>query len=150
RQSIITAEFGKFWAKHKLIVESKMYIKHLSRVALVLVLVALCVPAHAQNLNPGVSANPFGAVESYQRPSDAAEAGVGWDRVIFEWRYFQPNGPDDWDTSSIPEQWLKDAQSSGRMIVGLVKNAPNWATGSTLLGANPKGLDLPIDDPQNY
>ncbi len=91
----------------------------------------------------------FGAVESFFRPEDAVEAGVGWERIIFEWRYLQPDGPQDWDTSHVPDQWLRDARRDGRMVVGLIKNAPHWATGSNLLGAPPKGLDLPIDDPDN-
>lgn len=90
----------------------------------------------------------FGAVESYYRPDDAVEAGVGWERMIFEWRDLQPNSPNDWNTSHW-ERWLSDAQHGGRMVVGLIKNAPFWATGTTVLGAVPKGLDLPIDDPNN-
>src|SRR5438105_3833037 len=88
----------------------------------------------------------FGAVESFFRPEDAVEAGVGWERIIFEWRYLQPNSPSDWDTSHVPNQWLSDAKRDGRMVVGLLKNAPHWATGSDLLGAVPLGLGLPIDD----
>src|SRR5258707_13449516 len=99
---------------------------------------------------PPLLDTPIGAVESYYRPDDAAEAGVGFERIIFEWRYLQPNGPDDWDEKYIPEQWLRDAQTGKRMVVGLLKNAPAWATGSTLLGAAPTGLDLQIDYPHNY
>ncbi len=90
----------------------------------------------------------FGAVEAYYRPADAVEAGIGWDRIIFEWRYLQPNGPNDWQPAGW-ERWLEVARRDGRMVVGLLKNAPPWATGSKLLGAPPKGLDLPIDDPGN-
>ena len=82
----------------------------------------------------------IGAVESFFRPDDAVEAGVGFERIIFEWRYFQPNGPDDWDTSSVPDKWLTDARLGGRSVIGLIKNAPHWATGSDLLGAPPKAL----------
>src|SRR5262249_36884643 len=39
---------------------------------------------------------------------------------------------------------------NGRIVVGLIKNAPKWATGSKLLGATPRGLDLPLDYPNNY
>jgi hypothetical protein len=91
----------------------------------------------------------IGAVESFFRPTDAAEAGIGFERIIFEWRYLQPNGPKDWDTTQVPDVWLNDARSAGRMVVGLIKNAPKWATGSKLLGATPKGVYLPVDDPQN-
>ena len=91
----------------------------------------------------------FGAVESYYRPQDAVEAGLSWQRIIFEWRYLEPNGPDDWDTSKVPDEWLANAQRDGQMVIGLLKNAPHWATGSNLLGAVPKGLELSIDDPGN-
>ncbi len=97
-----------------------------------------------------IPASRFGAIESYYRPAEAAALAVGWDRVIFEWRYLQPNGPADWDTSHIPDQWLQDAANAHREIVGLIKNAPYWATGSDLLGAPPLGLEKPINDPTNY
>ena len=93
---------------------------------------------------------PIGAVESYYRPDDAVEAGVGFERIIFEWRYLQPNGPDDWYENYIPAQWLSDAKQGKRRVIGLLKNAPAWATGSTMLGATPRGLNLPIDDPNKY
>ncbi len=92
----------------------------------------------------------FGAVESYYRPQDAAGIGIGWDRVIFEWSKFQPAGPTDFITTSIPTKWLEDAKNSGRQIVGLIKNAPRWATLNNQLGAPPQGLDRSIHDPQNY
>ena len=93
--------------------------------------------------------NPFGAVEAYYRPAEAADLGLGWERIVFEWNALQPNGPDDWDTSHIPDAWLQNALDAHREIVGLIKNAPHWATGSDLLGAPPLGVDKPIDDPAN-
>ncbi|HLY25735.1 MAG TPA: hypothetical protein VKQ72_05305 [Aggregatilineales bacterium] len=98
---------------------------------------------------PPLLDTPMGAVESFYRPQDAADAGVGFERIIFEWRYFQPNSEDDWQTWSVPDSWLSTARRDGRMVVGLLKNAPNWATGSTLLGAVPLGLDYSIDDKRN-
>jgi hypothetical protein len=129
----------------------------MSRYRLVAILVILVILASSQSATAVHSAaqglvssdSRFGAVESFFRPADAVEAGVGWERIIFEWRYLQPNSPIDWDTSHVPDQWLNDARRDGRMVVGLVKNAPHWATGSDLLGAVPLGLDLPIDDPGN-
>jgi hypothetical protein len=104
-------------------------------------------PARSQA--DAVAVNPrFGAVESYYRPDDAVDAGIGWDRIIFEWRYLQPEGPDDWETEAW-EPYIEAAKASGREIVGLVKNAPHWATGTQVLGAVPTGLDLPLDDPKN-
>lgn len=92
----------------------------------------------------------FGVVEAYYRPGDASDLNVGWDRIIFEWPKFQPNGPDDFDTSAVSEAWLNDDRQAGREVIGLLKNTPPWASGSDKLGAPPKGLDLPIDDPGNY
>jgi len=92
----------------------------------------------------------FGIVEAYYRPGDARDLDVGWDRIIFEWARFQPDGPDEFNTSVIPDEWLVEARSVGREVVGLLKNTPPWASSSGKLGAPPDGLDLPIDDPLNY
>ncbi len=107
------------------------------------------------NISPSLAAsttapiNPFGAVEAYYRPAEAAELGLGWERIVFEWNALQPNGPTDWDTSHVPDAWLQNALDAHREVVGLIKNAPHWATGSDLLGAPPLGADKPIDDPAN-
>src|SRR5436309_7970729 len=91
---------------------------------LILVLTASPQATEAQQSAP---TGRFGAVESYYRPQDAVEAGVGLERIIFEWRYLQPNGPDDWDTSYVSEDWLANAARDGRTVIGLIKNAPHWA-----------------------
>ena len=93
--------------------------------------------------------NPFGAVEAYYRPAEAADLGLSWDRIIFEWRLFQPDSPNDWDTSYVPENQLQDAADAHREVIGLIKNAPHWATGTDLFGALPLGVDKPFDDPAN-
>jgi len=92
----------------------------------------------------------FGVVEAYFRPEDARELGVGWERIVFEWPRFQPDGPDQFDTTAIPEEWLRAARDGGRDVVGILKNVPYWASGGDLLGLPPTGLDLPIDAPANY
>jgi hypothetical protein len=94
--------------------------------------------------------SPFGIVEAYYRPDDARALNVGWERIIFEWAQFQPNGPDEFRTEVIPDEWLLAARESGREVVGLLKNTPRWASEIRELGAPPFGLDLPIDDPGNY
>ncbi|MBN1966536.1 MAG: hypothetical protein JW910_17930 [Anaerolineae bacterium] len=89
-------------------------------------------------------------VEAYFRPGDARDLGVGWERIVFDWAQFQPDGPDDFRTDVIPESWLLDARDNGREVVGLLKSTPFWASNSPKIGAPPNGLDLPIDDPHNY
>ena len=96
-----------------------------------------------------LQSNPFGAVEAYYRPAEAADLGLSWDRIIFEWRLFQPDSASDWDTSHVPDNQLQDAADAHREVIGLIKNVPHWATGTNLFGALPLGVDKPFDDPAN-
>lgn len=91
----------------------------------------------------------FGAVEAFWAPNEAAELGVGWERILFYWNEIQPTGPNDWNTLHVPEEWLTEARNNGRTVVGLLKNTPNWATDGEFAAGVPHGLYLPIDDPGN-
>jgi hypothetical protein len=93
----------------------------------------------------------FGAVEAFWDPQAAAEAGVAWERVLFYWSQLQPNGPDDWNTLHVPDEWLQWAQAGGREVVGLLKNTPPWAAAGEVMSeaTPPRGLELPISDPGN-
>ena len=91
----------------------------------------------------------FGAVESFWAPGEAAELGVGWERILFYWNEIQPNGPNDWNTLHVHEEWLAEATAQGRTVVGLLKNTPNWATDGEFASGVPRGLYLPVDDPGN-
>src|SRR5260221_1310537 len=127
-------------------------IRYLTVIIILLTLLDAARPGKAQDNSPLDRLQPdgrFGAVESYYRTVDAVEAGVRFQRIIFEWRLLQPNGPDDWDTSHLPDKWLEDARRNGLEVIGLVKNAPYWATGTKLLGAVPLGVTLPVDNPAN-
>jgi hypothetical protein len=93
----------------------------------------------------------FGVVEAFWDTTAAVEAGVAWERILFQWSQLQPNGPDDWNTLHVPDEWLQWAQAQGREVVGLLKNTPYWATDADppLEASPPRGLELPIDDPAN-
>lgn len=91
----------------------------------------------------------FGIVEAFWRPDDANELGVGWDRILFYWNEIQPTGPDDWNTLHVLEEWLRDARDGDRVVMGLLKNTPPWATDAEPFSGAPRGLYLPIDDPDN-
>ncbi|WP_374687913.1 hypothetical protein [Promineifilum sp.] len=91
----------------------------------------------------------FGVIESFWEPSEAAELGVGWDRILFYWNEIQPTGPEDWNTLHVLEEWLTEARAQDRMVMGLLKNTPAWATDGEPFSGVPRGLDLPIDDPDN-
>ncbi len=109
-------------------------------------LLIVVVPAWAQGGPPDVR---FGAVEAFRDPVAAAEAGVGWERILFYWSELQPNGPDDWNGYHVPDEWLGQAAAAGREVVGLLKNTPAWATDGLPGCGVPRGLDLPVDDPGN-
>ena len=102
-------------------------------------------PAAAQ----AVSDRRFGAVESFWAPAEAAELGIGWERILFYWNEIQPGGPGDWNTLHVLEEWLVEARAHNRTILGLLKNTPGWATDGPLASGVPRGLYLPVDDPGN-
>jgi hypothetical protein len=111
------------------------------------------------NIGPVVSPAPavaqeapdprFGATEAFWAPEDAAELGIGWERILFYWRELQPTGPDDWNTLHVLEEWLNEANAQGRTVVGLLKNTSPWASEDGTEAGLPKGLYLPVDDPDN-
>ncbi len=93
----------------------------------------------------------FGIVEAFWDTTAATQSGVAWERILFVWSELQPNGPDDWNTLHVPDEWLQWAQAQGREVVGLLKNTPPWATDADppTEASPPRGLELPIDDPNN-
>jgi hypothetical protein len=92
----------------------------------------------------------FGVAEAFWAPEDARELGVGWERILFYWKEIQPEGPDDWNTLHVREEWLAEAEQSGREVVGLLKNTALWASQDGTEASLPVGLYLPVDDPNNY
>ncbi|MCL4867978.1 MAG: hypothetical protein KJ063_03330 [Anaerolineae bacterium] len=115
--------------------------------AFLLINYAAAPAAHTQA--QGALDSRFGAVEAFWAPNEAAELGVGWERILFYWNEIQPTGPNDWNTLHVPEEWLVEARSNGRTVVGLLKNTPTWATDGEFAAGVPYGLYLPIDDPGN-
>ncbi|MCA9966026.1 MAG: hypothetical protein KC423_17360 [Anaerolineales bacterium] len=62
----------------------------------------------------------FGAIESFWAPAEAAELTVGWERILFYWSEIQPTGPDDWNTLHVLEEWLAEANTQQRTVLGLL------------------------------
>lgn len=108
----------------------------------------LAVPASAHNPPPD---RRFGAVEAFWDAAAAAEAGVGWERILFDWSQLQPNSAQDWNEAHLQERdiWLAWGLAAGREVVGLLINTPAWATNGLPDCGVPRGLDLPLDDPGN-
>ncbi len=96
-----------------------------------------------------IPANPFGVVEGFWLPDTVCELGAGWERIIFDWSQHQPSGPDDWYTLNVDERWLKAAKDCNREVVAIFKHTPVWATDGTPGAGVPRGLYLPINDPNN-
>ncbi len=116
------------------------------RIAALLLLLLLVSTVGAQSPPPD---RRFGAVEAFRDPVAAAEAGVGWERILFYWSELQPNGPDDWNGYHVPDEWLNQAAAVGREVVAVLKHTPAWATDGLPGCGVPRGLDLPIEDPNN-
>lgn len=91
----------------------------------------------------------FGIVSAFWLPEEAAALNLGWERILFYWSEIQPEGPDDWNTLHVMEEWLDEAQAEEREVVGLLKNTPPWATDGVPYGGVPRGLYLAHDDPDN-
>lgn len=94
--------------------------------------------------------NPFGIVEGVWFPDLTCDLNPGWERLIFDWSAHQPEGSDDFvGFLNIPDEWLVAATNCNREIVAVVKNTPAWATDGIPGAGLPRGLYLPIDDPEN-
>ncbi len=114
--------------------------------------IAAAIPARADE--PRAQSEPpvvmrFGVVNAYEDPEAAAELGITWEQITFDWAAFQPSGPDDFVSRSVHAAWLESAADSGREVVGLIAGTPRWASESGAWSAIPDGLDRPLDDPDN-
>lgn len=115
------------------------------RLLLLLVLLLSGVSISAQSK----AENPFGVVEGFWLPDDVCELGAGWERIIFDWAQHQPTSGEDWNTLNVDDRWLAAARECNREVVAIVKHTPAWATDGTPGPGLPRGLYLPVDDPNN-
>lgn len=106
-------------------------------------------PTPTREPSAGAADHRFGIIEAFWSEEDAADLRVGWDRILFYWNEIQPTGPDDWNTLHVLEEWLTDAREQDRVVLGLLKNTPPWATDAMPYSGVPRGLYLPVDDPDN-
>jgi len=102
------------------------------------------------NAQESIPSNPFGVVEGFWLPQDVCDLQAGWERIIFDWSQHQPEGSDDWHTLNVDDRWLANARDCGREVVAIVKHTPDWATDGITGAGVPKGLYLPLNDPNNF
>jgi hypothetical protein len=91
----------------------------------------------------------FGIVGGYDAPGAIEGLAVGWEVVPLRWDAFQPGGPGQWNTTAVTEDWVSQAVSEGREVVGVLVGTPAWATDGSPGSGVPTGLYLPVDDPGN-
>lgn len=108
-----------------------------------LMLLFVITPVSAQD------ENVFGVIEGFWLPDEVCELNPGWERIIFDWSQHQPTGPEDWHTLNVDDRWLKAASDCNREVVALLKHTPEWATDGIPGAGVPRGLYLPVDDPDN-
>jgi hypothetical protein len=150
-------KFGGAFVAHKIWKGARFTLFHrIASPSTWLLIFILCLAALllSEHIKPTVLAQTpadprFGVIEAFWAQEEAAELNVGWERILFYWRELQPNGPDDWNTLHVLEEWLGQANARGRTVVGLIKNTPPWATEAGSEAGIPKGLYLDIDDPEN-
>ncbi|MBN1429441.1 MAG: hypothetical protein JXB07_13795 [Anaerolineae bacterium] len=123
------------------------------RIGTIFLSIILCAlpairPGHTQDDLP--PADPrFGAVETYHAPDLADEARVGWTRILFYWSELEREGPDDWNVFHAPLERIDREIEGGREVVGMLVHTPAWATDGKPGAGVPRGLYLPVDDPDN-
>lgn len=94
--------------------------------------------------------NIFGIVEGMWFPELTCELNPGWERIIFDWSAHQPESAEDWfPFFNIPDEWLQAANDCNREVIAVVKATPAWATDGAPGAGVPRGLFLPVDDPDN-
>lgn len=92
---------------------------------------------------------PLGAVDAFGAPDRAAEMGVQWGRIMFDWSAIQRHGPDEWSLGTSSEATARQERAAGRPVIGQFISTPSWASGTSDPKSPPLGLDLPVDDPRN-
>jgi hypothetical protein len=92
---------------------------------------------------------PMGAVDAFRVPDRAAEMGVQWQRIMFDWSAIQRHGPDEWLLGSATPDIARVERDAGRPIIGQFISTPSWASGTDDPKSPPLGLDLAPDDPNN-
>ncbi len=123
----------------------------LSHLMLSPLLILLILLAPAERGAAQSPADPrFGLVNAYEAgPQAVAASGAGWEVVLLRWDAIQPHAPTEWGIPPEVEEGLFEARAAGREVVGVLVGTPAWATDGQPGTGVPRGLYLPVNDPQN-
>ena len=99
----------------------------------------------------------FGVNEGFNAFALAHQLGARWTRWVVEWSEVQRygrgtfNSDDDQNTYNIDTETLRQDLRHGYKVMAVLKSTPDWAQAdpSKAVRSVPKGLNLPIDDPEN-
>ena len=106
-------------------------------------LLAPAAPALGQPPTPDPR---FGLVQTFDDFPAAAELNPGFTRIKLYWDILQPNGPDDWMPSNVPDPLVAEDLDAGRQVIGLIVRTPAWARDPSHPAndpANPSAKDVP-------
>lgn len=117
---------------------------------LILVVIAIAGQLTVEDTTAQRSDDPrFGVVNAFRAPDAAYSSGASWELITLRWDQLQPDGPTDWNATKATDQWLSNARTAGREVVAELVGTPAWATDGELGSGVPRGLYLPIDNPNN-
>jgi hypothetical protein len=119
------------------------------------IVLSAAVPAHAEAAGAAPIADArFGVAEGFRNPSVMADIGAGWERLILPWDQIQPAKAGDFSHlgQTLTRAQLQGELNHGTRVAGLLQFTPSWAAANPGDGARsePKNLNLPFDDPNNY
>ncbi len=99
----------------------------------------------------------FGVNEGFNAVALAHKLGARWTRWVVEWSEVQRfgqgtfNSDDDRNTYNIDSETLRQDLRHGYKVMAVLKSTPLWAQvdPSKAVRSVPRGLDAPVDSPEN-
>jgi hypothetical protein len=93
----------------------------------------------------------FGINEGFAAAAFAHQLGARWTRWIVDWSEVYRNGPENFSDFYVDGNVLRREIRYGYKMMAVLRGTPEWARANPEHGLRsvPKGLDLPIDDPDN-
>src|SRR5947207_1512107 len=67
---------------------------------------------------------PMGAVDAFRAADRAAEMGVQWQRIMYDWSAIQRQGPDDWSFGWSSQDAARRERDAGRAVIGQFISTP--------------------------
>ncbi|HEV2123338.1 MAG TPA: hypothetical protein VGW38_11255 [Chloroflexota bacterium] len=99
----------------------------------------------------------FGVNESFLASHFSHQLGARWTRWVVDWSEIQRNGEGDFNTDDDQNTYYIDTEAlrqeirHGYQVMGVIRSTPEWAQTNPAFGVRsvPRGLDRPVDDPEN-